>query len=89
MNLSTTTAPAIAAVSTKAEYLSRLKLALPHIGVKSKLYIGVALALSSSIFIGLSLIIKKRGLQQAAAKGGVNEFNIEHRKINSKCKSQS
>ncbi len=34
-------------------------------------YIGLALALSSSAFIGASFIVKKKGLRRAAAAGGV------------------
>ena len=66
----------VAVAASETDYLSNLKLELPHIGVKSKLYIGVALAISSSLFIGLSLIIKKKGLQSVAARGGVNECEI-------------
>uniref|UniRef100_A0A8D0B9T4 Uncharacterized protein n=1 Tax=Salvator merianae TaxID=96440 RepID=A0A8D0B9T4_SALMN len=38
-------------------------------GSKYSLYVGVALAIGSSIFIGSSFILKKKGLLQLAEKG--------------------
>ena len=69
----------IASASREAQRLSEIKLKLPEIGVKTKLYIGVALAISSSIFIGLSYIIKKKGLQDSTASGKViDQCNFLH-----------
>ncbi|XP_053110362.1 magnesium transporter NIPA3 isoform X2 [Hemicordylus capensis] len=41
----------------------------PPAGSKYSLYIGVALAIGSSIFVGSSFILKKKGLLQLAEKG--------------------
>lgn len=38
-------------------------------GSKYRLYVGVALAIGSSIFVGSSFILKKKGLLQLADKG--------------------
>jgi hypothetical protein len=47
---------------------------------KYSLYVGLALAISSSIFIGSSFILKKKGLLQLANKG-VTRAGKKHIKL--------
>ena len=42
----------------------------PHAAAYGGFYVGLILAVSSSIFIGVSFILKKKGLLRLASKGG-------------------
>jgi len=71
----TTAATANISMTTSTENGTQIN---PHAAAYGGFYVGLILAVSSSIFIGVSFILKKKGLLRLASKGGARASSGGH-----------